>query len=180
MGDPRKSLLLKVVVLFLTVTTAMASALSTTLALVAYSEGYYQEEPIPSYADTSSAQATAQDICTSMLWDPDYTLSPQWGQIAVTITDSSGQTVRQQGAVENAVDVLDAFRREGLAAAVIKMLDDMGTQLLQLYAAQLRQDVVVDLAAVGFQRPRLHIHHIIVDPDLQFVFELQFCFDVRV
>lgn len=43
----------------------------------------------------------------------------------------------------------------------------MGTQLLQLYAAQLRQDVVVDLTAVGLQRPRLHIHHIIVDPDLQ-------------
>ena len=100
MGDPRGSLPVKVAALFVAVITLMTATFSAMLLVVAYREGYYQEETIDTYADTETARSTALTLCANVLADPAFDLAEYGNQLAVTITDSSGQTVRQQGAVD--------------------------------------------------------------------------------
>ena len=95
MSDLRGSLPVKVAALFLTVILSLAAILSTCAFVIAYNEGYYKEG-VTTYADTDAAHSTAVNLCHSALWDVDYDVS-DYGQIALTITNSQGEVVLQQG-----------------------------------------------------------------------------------
>lgn len=97
MSDLRSSLPVKVAAAFLTVVLSLAAILSSIAFVVAYNEGYYEEAPSPlTYADTEAAKGTAEALCHNALWDVDYDVS-DYGQISLTITNSEGEVVLQQG-----------------------------------------------------------------------------------
>ena len=97
MSDLRGSLPVKVAALFLTVILSLAAILSSCAFIIAYNEGYYETDPSPlTYADTDAARSTAESLCHSVLWDVDYDVS-DYGEIAITITNSQGEVVLQQG-----------------------------------------------------------------------------------
>ena len=116
MSDPRGSLPVKVAALFLTVLLALAAILSSCAFIIAYNEGYY-EEYVRTYADTDAAHSTAQSLFNSVLWDADYDVS-DYGEIALTITDSQGKVVLQQG---------DPAWNEAAFPMELHLSDDSGT-----------------------------------------------------